>query len=89
MKGTLYVQRDKGIQIEKPEPIECEIDMGVNGTILASAGSSVKADMCRAHVDLIGAVGMLISGVEEHAHNLLHHQEWGFVPIVHEEKGEK
>jgi len=75
MKGTLYIQRDKGIRLEKPEPIECEIDMGINGTILASATSSVRACMHRARVNLIGADGMLISGVEDYARDQLHYQE--------------
>jgi len=82
MKGTLYIQRDKGRQLEKPEPIECVIDMGTNGTILASTTSSVRACMHRVRVNTIGADGMLISGVEDYARNILHYQEWWFVPII-------
>jgi len=35
MKGTLYIQRDdKARIIEKPEGIECEIDLGKNGSAM-------------------------------------------------------
>lgn len=28
MRGTLYIQREKGRPIKKPKGVECEIDMG-------------------------------------------------------------
>jgi len=85
MKGTLYIQRHKGKQLDKPSPLECELDMGINGIILAGAASSVIACMHKAHVDLIGADGLLISGVEEYSNLQLHYQEWWFVPIISNE----
>ena len=86
MKGTLYIQRDKGVQVEKPEPLECKIDMRKDGMTIAGIGSQVKAILHRSQVEFISANGLKINGVEEHGLNRVHYQEWWFVPIVHEKK---
>lgn len=85
MKGTLYIQREKGRRIEKPEALECEIDVRRGKIAIASVGSTVKARLHRAQVDFISANGLRLSGVEEHGiglGQLLHYQEWWFVPVV-------
>jgi len=84
MKGTLYIQRRKGVRLEKPEPIECEIDMRKCDMSIAGVGSTVKAILHKSQVEFISANGLKISGVEEHGLNRVHYQEWWFVPIVYE-----
>ena len=63
MKGTLYIQRDKGVRIEKPEPLECEIDLGKDYTAIAGVGPVVKAMLRRAKVDFISANAVSASGL--------------------------
>ena len=87
MRGTLYIQRDsKGRQIEKPDPIECEIDLGKNGQIIAGVDCDMVAEpMVRAHVEFISANGLFISGLEKTHYKgipAVRYQEWWFVPIV-------
>lgn len=85
MKGTLYIQRKKGIRIEKPEALECEIDMRRGKIAIAGIGYTIKARLHRAQVDFISANGLRLSGVEEHGSSLgqiLHYQEWWFIPVV-------
>ena len=89
MKGTLYIQRRKGVQIEKPEPIKCEIDMRKDGISIAVVGHTIKDILRNSQVEFIGADGLKISGVEEHRLNRVHYQEWWFVPIVYEKKASK
>ena len=86
MKGTLYIQRDKGVRLEKPEPIECEIDMRKGDLSIAGVGHAVKAMLHKSQVEFISANGLKISGVEEHRLNHVHYQEWWFIPIVHKKK---
>ena len=85
MKGTLYIQRKSGRQIEKPEPLECEIDMRKDDISIAGVGSTIKAMLRKSRVEFISANGLMISGVEEHGFQLLHYQEWWFIPIVTEQ----
>ena len=92
MKGTLYIQRDsKGRWIEKPDPIECEIDLGRDGQIIAGVGRDIVAGpMIRARVEFISANGMFISGLEKtHYRGIpaMRYHEWWFVPIVTEREG--
>lgn len=86
MRGTLYIQYEKGRPIEKPKPLECDIDLGrEDRTALAGVGSKVKAMMKRAQVEFISANGLMISGVVEEGFGLrpnLYYQKWWFVPIV-------
>ena len=87
MKGTLYIQRDsKGRQIEKPAPIECEIDLGKDGQIIAGVDRDMVAEpMVRARVEFISANGLFISGLEKTHYKgipAVRYQEWWFVPIV-------
>lgn len=82
MKGTLYIQRDKGVLLEKPEPLECEIDMRQGGLTIAGVGHTVKAMLHKSQVEFISANGLIISGVEEHGFSRLHYQEWWFVPMI-------
>jgi hypothetical protein len=84
MKGTLYIQRDKGVRIEKPEPVECEIDMRKDGMTIAGVGHSVKGMLHKSQVEHISANGLRISGVKEHGFGLVHYQEWWFIPIIQE-----
>lgn len=85
MKGTLYVQFDeRGKRIKKPKALECEIDLGRDGTALASVGKRVVADLLkRARVEFISANGLMISGIIESGSDpfpVLRYQEWWFVP---------
>ena len=85
MKGTLYIQFDKrGKRIKKPEALECEVDLGRDGTALAGMGKRVVADLLtRARVEFISANGLVISGVVKSGNDpfpVLRHQEWWFVP---------
>lgn len=89
MKGTLYIQREKGRPIEKPKGIECDIDMGRGNDrdALAGIGHKVIAIMKRPQVEFISANGLMISGVVETSlgpRPVLHYQEWWFVPIIQE-----
>lgn len=88
MKGTLYIQRDKGLQIDKPKPLKCEIDMRKDDIAIAGVGSTVKAILHKSQVEFISANGLRISGVEEHGFGLVHYQEWWFIPIIMEKNGE-
>jgi len=85
MKGTLYIQRSKGKQLDKPEPLVCELDLSSGGTSMAGVGHDVLAILYKSRVELIGADGLLISGVEEYSNLQLHYQEWWFVPIISNE----
>ena len=86
MRGTLYIQRDsKGRQIEKPKPIECDIDLGKDASAVAGVGPDMVAMLVRARVELISANGLFISGlVEGHYKGIpaVQYQEWWFVPII-------
>jgi len=93
MKGTLYIQRDdKARRIEKPEGegIECEINLGKNGSAIAGVvgkAQLVAEPLIRARVEFISANGLFISGLVEDHHGGLptvRFQEWWFVPIVAE-----
>lgn len=84
MRGILYIQlNDKGKHLEKPEPLECEIDLDKNGYAIAGVDRRVVASLKRAHVEFISANGLLISGVIESSYDpfpVLRYQEWWFVP---------
>ena len=86
MKGTLYIQRDdKGRRIEKPKPIECDIDLGKDASAVAGVGADIAAMLIRARVEFISANGLFISGlVKGHYKSIpsVQYQEWWFVPIV-------
>jgi len=86
MKGTLYIQRDdKGRRIAKPNPVECEIDLGKDASAIAGMGRDVVAMLVRARVEFISANGLFISGlVEGHYRSTptVQYQEWWFMPIV-------
>lgn len=82
MKGTLYIQRKRGRKIDKPEALECEIDLRKNDMAIAGVGTSVKAILRRAEVEAIAADGILIRGVEEAGFGLVHYQEWWFIPVL-------
>ena len=86
MRGTLYIQYEKGRPIKKPKGLECDVDLGrEDHTALAGVGSNVKAMMKRAQVEFISANGLMISGVVEEGFDLrpnLYYQEWWFVPII-------
>ena len=98
MKGMLYVQRDsKGRKVEKPEPIECEIDLGKDGQAIAGeigkaqmVTQMVTEPMFRSRVESIAANGLFISGlVNGHLRGepTVRYQEWWFVPIIAEREG--
>ena len=86
MKGTLYIQRDvKGRRIEKPEPLECEIDLGKDCTSIAGIGQKIVAKLVKSRVEFISANGLFISGlVEGHYRgtSTVTYQEWWFVPVI-------
>jgi len=89
MKGTLYVQRDsKGRKIEKPTPMECEIDLGKDGQAVAGVvgkAQMVTDPLVRARVEFIAANGLFIRGLVKGLYRstpTVQYQEWWFVPIV-------
>ena len=84
MKGTLYIQLDeKGKRLEKPEPLECEIDLDKDGSAIAGVGRAIRAKLVRARVEFISANGMMIVGIVKSGSDpfpILRYQEWWFVP---------
>ncbi len=93
MKGTLYIQRnEKGQIIEKPKSMECEINLGRDGQVVAGVVGKtqlVTDPLTRARVEFISANGLFISGrVEGHHRGILtiRFQEWWFIPLITERK---
>ncbi len=91
MKGTLYIQRnEKGQRIEKPTPVECEINLGRDGQAIAGVVGKIQLateTLTRARVEFISANGLFISGLVESHHRgipTIRFQEWWFIPLVTE-----
>lgn len=92
MRGTLYIQIGKrGKRMKKPKPLYCKIDMGRDGTAIASVEMKIVADLLeKARVEFISADGLMITGIVKDGNNpfpVLRYQEWWFVPAQETKNG--
>ncbi len=88
MRFTLYVQRSKGRQIEKPRgvPIASVTCDGIGSKAYAwDAEGRLAVNELLVHAISIAAHGLLISGVE--GAERLYYQTWWLVPEEKPERG--